>query len=74
MKRIIRDRYLTAEETANYEKIRDEIQAERPEIDARIRAHVADLRATKTADKKKHETNGKKKAQKTKRKRGRSAR
>lgn len=41
MKRVIRDRHLTSEEVAKYNAVRDEIEAEKPEINARIRARIA---------------------------------
>ena len=42
-KRIIRDRRLTPEEAAKYRKIRDEIEREKPAVNAAIRAQVAKL-------------------------------
>jgi hypothetical protein len=44
MKRIIRDRHLTSEEAARYKAARDEVEAEKPEINARILARVAEKR------------------------------
>ena len=44
MKRIIRDRRLTAEEAAKYDAIREQIEQEKPEINARIRAQLATRR------------------------------
>jgi len=41
MKRITRDRQLTAEEAAKYNAIREEIDREKPEINARIRKRMA---------------------------------
>lgn len=41
MKRIVRDRRLTAEEAAKYDAIRQQIEQEKPEINARIRARLA---------------------------------
>lgn len=41
MKRIIRDRMLTPEEAAKYRAIREAIEQEKPEINARIRARLA---------------------------------
>lgn len=41
MKRIVRDRRLTAEEAAKYDAIREQIEREKPEINARIRAQLA---------------------------------
>ncbi len=38
-----RDRRLTAEEAAKYRKIREQIEQEKPEINARIRAHMAEV-------------------------------
>lgn len=35
-----RDRYLTPEEAAKYRKIREQIEAEKPEISARIKAQL----------------------------------
>lgn len=37
-----RDRYLTPEEAAKYRKIREQIEREKPEISARIRAALAE--------------------------------
>jgi uncharacterized protein with PIN domain len=45
-----RDRYLTPEEAAKYRAIREQIEAEKPEINARIRANLerrGDLDMTK---------------------------
>lgn len=36
-----RDRYLTPEEAAKYRAIREQIEREKPEINARIRADLA---------------------------------
>lgn len=44
MKRIVRDRHLTAEEAAKYDAIRQQIEHEKPEINARIRAQMATRR------------------------------
>ena len=44
MKRITRDRHLTPEEAAKYNAIREEIEQEKPEIDARIRKRMAGKR------------------------------
>lgn len=44
MKRITRDRHLNAEEAAKYKAIRDAIEAEKPEINARIRKRMAEKR------------------------------
>ena len=41
MKRIVRDRRLTAEEAAKYDALREQIEQEKPEINARIRAQLA---------------------------------
>jgi hypothetical protein len=41
MKHIIRDRRLTAEEAAKHDAIREQIEQEKPEINARIRAPLA---------------------------------
>jgi ribosome-binding protein aMBF1 (putative translation factor) len=41
MKRVTRDRHLTPEEAAKYNAIRDEIDGEKPEINARIRKRMA---------------------------------
>jgi len=40
MKRITRDRPLTPEETDKYNAIRDAIEREKPDIDARIRKRM----------------------------------
>jgi ribosome-binding protein aMBF1 (putative translation factor) len=53
VKRVIRDRHLTAEEAAKYRAIREEIEAEKPEISARIRRRMAAARkveASKSGD------------------------
>ena len=42
MRRIVRGRRLTAEEAAKYRKIRSQIEQEKPEIEARIRARMDD--------------------------------
>jgi len=39
-----RDRYLTAEEAAKYREIREQIEREKPEIAARIRAALDSCR------------------------------
>jgi nucleoside 2-deoxyribosyltransferase len=44
MKRIIRDRHLTSEEAAKYKAVRDQVEAEKPEINARILARMAEKR------------------------------
>ncbi len=44
MKRIARDRRLTPEEAAKYAAIREEIEQEKPEINARIRKRMASKR------------------------------
>jgi len=44
MKRITRDRRLTPEEAAKYRAIREEIEREKPEINARIRKRMAEKR------------------------------
>ena len=44
MKRTVRDRHLTAEEAAKYDAIREQIEQEKPEINARIRAQLAGRR------------------------------
>ncbi len=49
MKRTNRDRRLTPEEAAKYNAIRDEIEAEKPEINARIRQRMAEKRKEKAA-------------------------
>lgn len=41
MKRIVRDRHLTPDEAAKYDAIREQIEQEKPEINARIRAQLA---------------------------------
>ena len=41
MKSIVRDRRLTAEEAAKCDAIREQIEQEKPEINARIRAQLA---------------------------------
>ena len=50
MKRITRDRHLTPEEAAKYNAIREEIEAEKPEISARIRQRMARRRKQKAAE------------------------
>ena len=37
---ITRDRFLTPEEAAKYRKVREQVEAEKPEINARIRAQL----------------------------------
>ena len=44
MKRITRDRRLTAAEAAKYEALREKIEQEKPEINARIRQSMAEKR------------------------------
>ena len=44
MKRVTRDRRLTPEEAAKYNAIREEIEQEKPEINARIRKRMAQKR------------------------------
>ncbi len=44
MKRVMRGRNLTPDEAAKYDKIREEIRQEQPEIDARIRKQIATKR------------------------------
>jgi ribosome-binding protein aMBF1 (putative translation factor) len=44
MKRVIRNRRLTPEEADKYNAIREEIEREKPEINARIRARLAEKR------------------------------
>ncbi len=41
MKRVTRDRHLTPEEAAKYNAIREEIEQEKPEINARIHKRMA---------------------------------
>lgn len=41
MKRVTRERRLTAAEAARYEKIRNQVDLEKPKIDARIRGRLA---------------------------------
>ncbi len=41
MKRVTRERHLTPEEAAKYKGIRNEIEGEKPEINARIRTQMA---------------------------------
>ena len=41
MKRITRDRHLTREEAGKYDAVREEIEQEKPEINARIRRRMA---------------------------------
>ena len=43
VKQSVRGRRLTAEEAAKYRKVRDEIDREKPDISARIRARIAEL-------------------------------
>ena len=50
MKRVNRDRRLTSEEAAKYNAIREEIEAERPEINTRIRKRMAEKRKQKAAE------------------------
>jgi ribosome-binding protein aMBF1 (putative translation factor) len=50
MKRITRDRRLTPDEAAKYNAIREEIDAEEPEINARIRKQMSEKRKQKAAD------------------------
>jgi predicted XRE-type DNA-binding protein len=45
IKHLKRDRYLTPEEAAKYRKVREQIEAEKPEINARIRAQLTALTA-----------------------------
>ncbi len=45
MKRVIRNRHLTPEEAAKYDAIREQIEQEKPEINARIRKRMAAKRA-----------------------------
>jgi DNA-binding XRE family transcriptional regulator len=47
MKRIHRDRRLTPKEAAKYNAIRNEIEAEKPEINNRIRRRMAEQRQVK---------------------------
>jgi ribosome-binding protein aMBF1 (putative translation factor) len=49
LKRIIRDRRLTAEEAAKDDAIREQIEQEKPEINARIRAQLAARRKAAAA-------------------------
>ncbi len=49
MKRITRDRKLTQEEAEKYNAIRAEVEAEKPEINARIRQRLASNRNAKAA-------------------------
>ena len=44
MKRVTRNRRLTPEEAAKYKVVRDQIEQEKPEINARIRARMAETR------------------------------
>ena len=44
MKRVTRDRRLTHQEAAKYNAIREEIEQEKPEINARIRKRMAEKR------------------------------
>ncbi len=50
MKRTTRDRRLTPGEAAKYNAIREEIEAEKPEINARIRKRMAAKRKEKVAE------------------------
>lgn len=50
MKRITRDRHLTPEEAAKYNAIREEIETEKPEINARIRQRMAEMRKQNAAE------------------------
>ena len=43
IKQTTRDRRLTPEEVAKYRKIREQIEQEKPEINSRIRAHMAEV-------------------------------
>lgn len=43
IKQTTRDRRLTPEEAAKYRKIREQIEQEKTEINARIRAHMAEV-------------------------------
>lgn len=43
VKQTTRDRRLTPEEAAKYRKIREQIEQEKPEINARIRAHMVEV-------------------------------
>jgi len=47
MKRITRERRLTAAEAAKYDSIRKQIELEKPQINARIRGRMADRRKAK---------------------------
>ena len=49
MKRVTRDNHLTSEEAAKYNAIRAEIDAEKPEINARIQKRMAAKRKGKAA-------------------------
>ena len=44
MKRVTRDRHLTSEEAAKYQSVREKIEEEKPEINARILARMAEKR------------------------------
>jgi len=44
MKRITRNRKLTPEEAAEYRAVREQVEREKPEINARIRARMAEQR------------------------------
>ena len=44
MRRVTRDRRLTPEEAAKYKAVRDQIEQEKPEINAHIRARMAETR------------------------------
>jgi ribosome-binding protein aMBF1 (putative translation factor) len=50
MKRITRDRHLTPEEAAKYNAIREEIESEKPEINARIRKRISEKRKQQAAE------------------------
>lgn len=50
MKRISRDHHLTPEEAVKYNAIREEIEAEKPEINVRIRWCMAEKRKQKAAE------------------------
>jgi ribosome-binding protein aMBF1 (putative translation factor) len=50
MKRITRDDHLTPEEAVNYNAIREEIEAEKPEINVHIRRCMAEKRKQKAAE------------------------
>jgi len=44
MKRITRERHLTPEEALRYDAVREQVERERPEIEAQIRKHIAERR------------------------------